>query len=615
MSAASFREIRIRIPVWTWGGWWSAETVKELRALGPAWLFTLFVPGMIACVENRTSALESFSMVAFVLGCAVMGALSFGHEFSHRTLSLHLSQPVSRRHLWWSKMRVLGSALASVTVVWIVSQAVFSGASVQEWGMGWRVPLPVMVLALTAAILGVGGMARWWSARVCIWGGVAMMAGVGVILLVPSFGVATYSDLGQIAAIGGQIAAMGGVAIGVAFFFFCAAPFYTLLTRSTLAGAVFSLVITMAILVLASAGTAAWMRSHPGFMVEGWGTMTASETSDLLIQICWSVGMVLFCLFALVVGRRRFIRMEAIEPRGGELALPRWLTARLGGVARGLPQAPSGNLVRLIRKELGMHHVSLLLAGLLVVLWGVGVVLRMAGLDLSKEAEFWWVPFLVYAVLVPLLCGAVACAEERSMGMLEWQLTLPASCRRQWLIKGLVALGLALVLVGVLPLVLLFGWCAWGDLDVLKGVTLSGVAMSWGLLLMLTSLVLYASSFARNAMKAALWGVVFWWPFGIVLGWGFKVIRDLAPAAFPQDGRYLVPALGVQWLPWIVGAIGVCVVFGFLALLLRLGYSNYRRVDVSRAQLAGHLAITLGAFAVVVILVVAFLSTVTARFG
>ncbi len=615
MSTASFREVRIRIPVWPWGGWWSAETVKELRALGPAWLFTLLVPGLIACVEDRASAFESFSMAAFVLGCAMMGALSFGHEFNYRTLSLHLSLPVSRRHLWWRKMGVLGWALASVSVAWVISQVVLSGVSGREWTSIRHEPFPVIVFVLTVATLCVGSRARWWPGRVCIWGGAAMVVGMGAIQLITDSDILAHSDLDQ-------IVAMGGAAIGVALFFFCAAPLYTLLTRSTLAGAVFALVITMAILVLASAGTTVWVRLHPYFIAEGWGRMTASETTEMFVMTCWSVGMGLFCIFALVVGRRKFIRMEAIESRGGELALPQWLTAPLSGLAHRLPGAPSGNMVRLIRKELGLHHVSLLLAGLLVVFWGVGVVARVAGLELSKEAPIWWVPFLIYAVLVPVLCGAMACAEERTMGILEWHLTLPASCRRQWLIKCLVALGLSFVLVGILPLVLiLLLWSVWADFTGLRELSLPGIAMSWGLLLMLTSLVLYASSFARNTMKAALWGVAFWWPFGIMAGWSLKATRALAPAAFPEDGGYLrsleeagTGALSAQWLPWILGGVCVCGVFGFVALLLRLGFENYRRADVSRARLAGHLAITLGAFGVVVILVVACLNTVTARF-
>ena len=591
MSTASFSEIRVRIPVWPWGRWWSAETVKELRALGPAWLFTLLVPGAIASFEDRAPALESFSMAAFVFGCAVMGALAFGHEFNHRTLGLHLSQPVTRRHLWWSKMRVLGWALASVSVALVVSRVVSSGVSGQEWIPIWREPFPVIVFVLTVATLCVGSRAGWWPLRVCIWGGAAMVMGVGAILLTPRFGDLAQSDFSQ-------VAAMGGVAFGVAFFFFCAAPLYTLVTRSTLAGAVFSLVITMAILVLASAGTTAWVRSHPDFFAEGWGTMAQSEATERFLMICWSLGMGLFCIFALVVGRRKFIRMEAIDSRGRELALPQWLTAPLSGVDFSLPGAPSGNLVRLIRKELGLHHVSLLLASLLVVLWGGGMVARLVGLDLAKEPGALWPPIFGYMVLVPLLCGAVACAEERTMGTLEWHLTMPASTGRQWLIKCIVALGLSFVLVGILPLGLVFGWGLWGDADLWSGVTLQGIVRLWGVLLVLTSLGLYASSFARNTVKAALWGVGFWCLLGGAVGFSFRVIRALAPGDLFDGGGRAFSSLGAEtpnlfalWLPWVWGCLAVCGVFGFVALLLRLGLANYRLVDISPRRLAAHLGI------------------------
>lgn len=78
---------------------------KEIRALLPVWL------GCAAAI-CAAAVLDGFSafraaVSAYVLGSVALGALSIGHEYTSRTLTLLLSLPVDRRRLYLVKLGVL----------------------------------------------------------------------------------------------------------------------------------------------------------------------------------------------------------------------------------------------------------------------------------------------------------------------------------------------------------------------------------------------------------------------------------------------------------------------------------------------------------------------------
>ena len=54
-------------------------------------------------------------LLGFAFGSVALGAQSFGHEYSHRTLGLLLSQPVDRRRLFFYKLAVLSVMLVTLT--------------------------------------------------------------------------------------------------------------------------------------------------------------------------------------------------------------------------------------------------------------------------------------------------------------------------------------------------------------------------------------------------------------------------------------------------------------------------------------------------------------------
>ncbi len=93
-----------------------ADLAKEIRALLPLWLAclaTVWIGGL------GDPFLFRAGFLAYLLGSAALGALSIGHEYTNRTLSLLLSFPVSRR-LFVTKACVLLPMLAILAVVAVV---------------------------------------------------------------------------------------------------------------------------------------------------------------------------------------------------------------------------------------------------------------------------------------------------------------------------------------------------------------------------------------------------------------------------------------------------------------------------------------------------------------
>lgn len=89
---------------------------KETRALLPTWAA---MAALMALTLLFGSDGADFLFPLFCFGCALLGSVSIGHEFTHRTMGLLLAQPVSRRNLWAEKLLILGVALAAL-LLWML---------------------------------------------------------------------------------------------------------------------------------------------------------------------------------------------------------------------------------------------------------------------------------------------------------------------------------------------------------------------------------------------------------------------------------------------------------------------------------------------------------------
>src|SRR5262245_16070865 len=82
---------------------------KEVRALAPWWagiVLTVAGSAFLSLGQGGRSPFPMALMFAHVAGCAALGALSVGHEYSSRTLGLLLALPVDRRKLFGLKTLV-----------------------------------------------------------------------------------------------------------------------------------------------------------------------------------------------------------------------------------------------------------------------------------------------------------------------------------------------------------------------------------------------------------------------------------------------------------------------------------------------------------------------------
>jgi hypothetical protein len=135
---------------------------KELRLLMPPAVGTLVIP---AAMHNDLSDL---AVMLHCVGCLWMGATVFGSEFEHRTLGPLLTQPISRKRIFWEKLGILsvlslvvyGNTMASLervqgSVDWVIlavapALAVSTGPLFSLLG---RSTLAGMVFTATAPML------------------------------------------------------------------------------------------------------------------------------------------------------------------------------------------------------------------------------------------------------------------------------------------------------------------------------------------------------------------------------------------------------------------------------------------------------------------------------
>jgi ABC-type transport system involved in multi-copper enzyme maturation permease subunit len=163
----------------------------------------------------------------------------------------------------------------------------------------------------------------------------------------------------------------------------------------------------------------------------------------------------LYSIAGFVFARWLFLRAQDTQWTGGDITLPEvrglaWLKIGWGARRGARPRAA------LLVKELQLHQAQLVVAGALVLLHLAVIALRKFGGEFTKQftVEFILTAFWTLWLVMPLLVGCAAVAEERKLGTLEGQLCLPLKRRRQFVIKLGVVLLLSLVLGVAMPLLL-----------------------------------------------------------------------------------------------------------------------------------------------------------------
>jgi hypothetical protein len=162
----------------------------------------------------------------------------------------------------------------------------------------------------------------------------------------------------------------------------------------------------------------------------------SQPASGVIAALC--VIIALYSIGGFLFARWMFFRAQDVGWTGGIIALPelRIFSARSATDGSRRNRMP---VFALLKKEIQLQQVSLMgAAGLLVSHIGVLVLRNNHKFARESAGEILTTIFWILWLVMPVLVGAMAVAEERRLGVMEGQLCLPASRRLQFAIKGFV---------------------------------------------------------------------------------------------------------------------------------------------------------------------------------
>jgi alpha-tubulin suppressor-like RCC1 family protein len=207
-------------------------------------------------------------------------------------------------------------------------------------------------------------------------------------------------------------------------------------------------------LLLRQIAGAFWLTLLVPAVLAGFTAAFLSENySDNAVIAVLCVVLGIYSVGGFLLARWLFFRAQDVGWTGGIIALPEWkFFTRSENAVSTRNRKP---IFALLKKELQLQQISLLgAAGLLVLHIGV-IVLRYHhhfAKDSAGEVltSIFWMLWLV----MPVVIGSMAVAEERRLGVMEGQLCLPVSRRVQFAIKVFLTLFLGIFLGGVMPMLL-----------------------------------------------------------------------------------------------------------------------------------------------------------------
>lgn len=250
------------------------------------------------------------------------------------------------------------------------------------------------------------------------------------------------------------------------------APWLTMITRSTLGGAA---------LTCFSAGSI-WMALLAAPIVRfGSG---AEEAGAIALSYMPRV-IAVFAAIGAILGWHKFVTLEAIEGEVAVISLPRWVAFSEGRRAHHPWRA-------MVSKELHLQQLTFGITIQYFVVWStIGWLLHLV--PAWRDFPLYAVT-TVYCMILPLVIGAIASAEERHHGTHQGQLLQPVPAWQQWLAKAGVTFALALIFGVGLPMTLAaFG----GD----EGTPRMAGPLAM-ICILLTAIGLYLSSLSTSAVRA-----------------------------------------------------------------------------------------------------------------
>ncbi len=400
--------------------------------------------------------------------------------------------------------------------------------------------------------------------------GLAILLSFGLALrLQDAWGSSEAGDMGRLA-----------VLVLIPLCAFCGAPYLTLVTRSSIAGIVFALILPnligwLAVLLSSLSPTPATGELEPAV----WSRIGVENSGFIAV----AVSLAVYCAVCLWRGYARFQKLQVVDGPASEVSLPGDLPRWLQRIQQPMAARLSGPFGMLVRKELGLQHMSFLTAGTFCVVAAAGALLYWLRRDWG--APLLVVEFALYLCAMPFLVGALSIAEERGWGIAEWHLSLPPSAGQQWAAKMLVTLSASLGLGLLLPGGWFFGISALlGKPDFEFPPVLGAFASSVLVCALLTTLSAYAGSFTKSTVPAIL--------LAIALSLGILACFQLVPL-FGGDFSILYGTHGEYreytkpFPPALAGIVTPLTMIGFFQYH---AFANWRRAGASPWKMVRQMA-------------------------
>jgi len=241
-----------------------------------------------------------------------------------------------------------------------------------------------------------------------------------------------------------------------------ASSYYLFITICLIATATFTGGLWTTLLLRQLAG-AFWLTLLVPAVLSGFSTvfLAQSESNNAVIAVLCVV-FAIYSVGGFLFARRLFFRAQDVGWSGGVISLPEWkfFAARRENAVSIRTRKP---VFALVKKEFQLQQASLMgAAGLLGLHIGVIVLRKYHHFAKDSAGEILTTIFWMLWLVLPVIIGSVAVAEECRQGVMEGQLCLPVSRRVQFALKAFLTLFLATFLGGVLPMSLERLAAAWG---------------------------------------------------------------------------------------------------------------------------------------------------------
>lgn len=326
----------------------------------------------------------------------------------------------------------------------------------------------------------------------------------------------------------------------------CLAPLLAMVGRGTLAGAVLSAALTVAL-----------------FPTGAYFGVPYTAVQPIILVLAAAGAVATWWMFR---------RLEVAGGPQSEIDLLGQFTRAPRRTASGRKYHP---LSLLVRKELRIQQPTFAVAILFLLAW-LAVTAGNRWLPGVVPETTLYVAMYLLVGLVPLMAGALASAEERRFDTADWHLLLPVAAWTQWTVKAGVAVVCAVVLTVALPLLL-------NSLAFDAGLQSAGIPPPVGMALFCLA-ALYVSSLSTNGVHALLATppligaavvllMVVTWPLVDSMAPAGRWLADVLPPVFRvSPGQYRWWLSDGTW--WLVAGLGL--------LLFHFGFVNHATAERSR---------------------------------